>query len=105
MKIFYLVYFFIFYVFKVMEAGWGVALQILSGSRGNRGLLIEYRPALEKEWHLVLLFNLISMTPGSLSVDISEKNDTILVHLLNRDDEVDFRELTAKLERLLKKSF
>lgn len=104
MKIFYLTYFFVYYAYKVMEAGWAVALQIIRGSRGDRGVLIEYRPELKKEWHVVLLFNLISMTPGSLSVDISPESDVILVHLLNRDDEAEFIKLTGKFEQLLQKA-
>ncbi len=104
MKPLYFAYFFIYYALKVLESGFTVAIQILKGSRGVQGVFINYHPVLEKDWHVVLLFNLISMTPGSLSVDISDNKDIILVHLLNRDDEANFMAITKKIEQLLAKS-
>ena len=104
MKSLYFAYFFVYYALKVLESGLAVALQILKGSRGNQGVFIHYHPVLTKDWHVVLLFNLISMTPGSLSVDISDNKDTILVHLLNGDDEANFLSITQKIEHLLAKS-
>ncbi len=104
MKSIYFAYFFIYFALKVLESGLAVAIQILKGSRGNQGVFINYNPILRKGWHVVLLFNLISMTPGSLSVDISDNNDTILVHLLNSDDEANFLAVTQKIEQLLAKA-
>jgi multisubunit Na+/H+ antiporter MnhE subunit len=104
MKPFYFIYFFIYYAFKVTESGIAIAFQILRGSRGDNGMLIKYHPALRKGWRLVLLFNLISMTPGSMSIDIDEENNTILVHLLNRSDRESFLAVTGKIERLLTKA-
>ncbi|PWE00776.1 Na+/H+ antiporter subunit E [Marinilabilia rubra] len=104
MKPLYFIYFFIYYAFKVIESGYAIAWQILRGSKGNDGMLIEYRPGLKKDWHVVLLFNLISMTPGSMSIDINETNDSILVHLLNRSDRNNFLKVTGKIESLLAKA-
>lgn len=104
MKPLYFIYFFIYYAFKVMESGLAIALQIVRGSRGDNGMLIEYHTTLKKGWRLVLLFNLISMTPGSMSIDINKENDVILVHLLNRDDRDNFIKVTAKIERFLIKA-
>jgi multisubunit Na+/H+ antiporter MnhE subunit len=104
MKPLYFIYFFIYYAFKVMESGLAIAFQILRGSRGDDGILIEYHTKLEKGWRQVLLFNLISMTPGSMSIDINEKKDVILVHLLNRGDRNNFLAVTNKIERFLSKA-
>lgn len=104
MKPFYFIYFFIYYAFKVTESGLAIAFQILRGSRGDNGMLIKYHPSLKKGWRIVLLFNLISMTPGSMSIDINQENDTILVHLLNRRDRDNFLTVTGKIERLLSKA-
>jgi len=105
MRPLYFLYFFIYYAFKVTESGMAIAFQILRGSRGDDGMLIKYHPSLRKGWRVVLLFNLISMTPGSMSIDINETNDTILVHLLNRSDRDSFLAVTGKIERLLSKAF
>lgn len=104
MKPLYFIYFFIYYVLKVTESGLAIALQVVRGSRGENGVLIEYQSSLKKGWRVVLLFNLISMTPGSMSIDINQKGDTILVHLLNRNDHNDFLKVTGKIESLLSKA-
>lgn len=104
MKPLYFIYFFIYYAFKVMESGLAIAFQISRGSRGDNGMVIEYRPKLKKGWRLVLLFNLISMTPGSMSIDINQENDVILVHLLNKNDRDNFLKVTGKIERFLSKA-
>jgi len=104
MKPLYFIYFFIYYAFKVTESGLAIALQVVRGSRGEDGMLIEYQSTLKRGWRVVLLFNLISMTPGSMSIDINQEGDTILVHLLNRSDHSDFLKVTGKIERLLAKA-
>lgn len=105
MKPLYFLYFFIYYAYKVTESGLAIAIQIVRGSRGDKGILIKYHTSLKKGWRVVMLFNLISMTPGSMSIDINEENDTILVHLLNRSDRDNFLAVTGKIERLLYKAF
>ncbi|MFW5753551.1 MAG: Na+/H+ antiporter subunit E [Marinilabiliaceae bacterium] len=104
MKAIYFIYFFVYYALKVTEAGWAISRQIMSGDRGENGKFIEYHPRLQKSWHVVLLFNLITMTPGSLSVDIDDQNYTILVHLLNSRDEKEFLSVIKKVESLLEKA-
>ncbi|SFE58166.1 Na+/H+ antiporter subunit E [Thermophagus xiamenensis] len=104
MKLIYFLYFFIFYAFKVIDAGLGVSYQILKGSRGDDGIVVKYHPSVKKKWQIVLLFNLISMTPGSMSIDIDENDNTILVHLLNRKDRTEFIRVTQKIEQFLSKA-
>lgn len=104
MKPLYFIYFFIYYAFKVTESGLAIAMQVVRGSRGENGMLIEYQSTLKKGWRVVLLFNLISMTPGSMSIDINSENNKILVHLLNRSDHADFLKVTGKIESLLSKA-
>ena len=80
--------------------GW----MILKGSRGQNGGIVDYQTTVQKSWHLVLLFNMLSMTPGSLSVDVSDKGKIIKVHLLNINDKDQFLNVTGKIERLLMKA-
>ncbi|HLS35434.1 MAG TPA: Na+/H+ antiporter subunit E [Bacillota bacterium] len=42
-----------------------------------------YPTELKSNWELTLLANLITLTPGSLSVAISEDNKTIFVHAMH----------------------
>jgi len=101
----YLLYLFLYFCYKIIESGWAVGWLILKGSKGENGGIVEYKTTVQKSWHLVLLFNMLSMTPGSLSVDISEDGSIIEVHLLNFSDYDQFLISTKKIESLLMKAF
>lgn len=53
--------------------------------------IFAYPTNLKSDWEITLLANLITLTPGSLSVAISEDNKTIFVHAMhieNIEDEI-----------------
>jgi multicomponent Na+:H+ antiporter subunit E len=96
---------FLYFCYKIVMSGWIVGWSVLKGYRGENGTMVVYRPVVRSGWAFVLLFSLISMTPGSLSVDISEDNSAIEVHLLDREGEDDFFLVTGKIERMLNRIF
>lgn len=54
--------------------------------------IFAYPTDLKSDWELTLLANLITLTPGSLSVAFSEDNKTIFVHAMhieNVEDEIE----------------
>ena len=54
----------------------------------------------ETELEILLVANMISLTPGTLSVDLSEDRRTLYVHVMYLDDPDRFREsITDGLER------
>ncbi|MFO1445355.1 Na+/H+ antiporter subunit E [Bacillus sp. Bva_UNVM-123] len=44
---------------------------------------------LEKEWEVTILANLITLTPGTLVVDVSEDNKILYIHAIDIDDAED----------------
>ncbi len=51
---------------------------------------LDMRPAifamdteLTKDWQIMLLSNLITLTPGTLVIDVSEDNKTLFIHAMN----------------------
>ncbi|MFO7574069.1 MAG: Na+/H+ antiporter subunit E [Bacteroidales bacterium] len=96
---------FLYFCYKIVMSGWIVGWSVLKGYRGENGTMVLYRPVVRSGWALVLLFSLISMTPGSLSVDISEDNSAIHVHLLDRAGADDFFAVTGRIERMLDRIF
>jgi multisubunit Na+/H+ antiporter MnhE subunit len=105
MKILNLTALFLYFCYKIIVSGWIVGWSVLRGYRGDDGLMVEYKPALTSRWAVVLLFSLISMTPGSLSVDISDDNSILYIHLLDRSGEDDFYNVTLRLEKMLARIF
>jgi len=54
----------------------------------------------ETEMEILLLANLISLTPGTLSIDLSEDRKTLYVHVMFLDDPDRFRQsITDGVER------
>ncbi len=54
---------------------------------------------------VTVLANLVSLTPGSLSLDVSEDRSTLFVHSMFIDDPEDARlEIKAKMERRVKEA-
>lgn len=47
--------------------------------------IFKYPLTLEKNWEITLLANLITLTPGTLSVAISEDQQTIYIHAMHID--------------------
>lgn len=41
---------------------------------------------LEKDWEITILSNLITLTPGTLVVEVSEDNKTLYIHAMDIDD-------------------
>lgn len=53
---------------------------------------------LEKDWEITLLANLITLTPGTLVVDVSDDNKTLYIHAMDIDD-------VEQVRQDIKKSF
>jgi multisubunit Na+/H+ antiporter MnhE subunit len=96
---------FFYFCYKVIDSGWIVGWLVLKGYRGQNEGVVEYPIQSENPWQIILLFNLISMTPGSLSMDISDDHSVIYVHLLNINDRDDFFKTTQKMELMLIRTF
>ncbi|PLS15680.1 Na+/H+ antiporter subunit E [Bacillus sp. M6-12] len=44
---------------------------------------------LEKDWEITVLANLITLTPGTLVVDVSDDNKTLYIHAMDIEDAED----------------
>lgn len=96
---------FLYFCYKIVVSGWIVGWAIIQGYRGENGVMIEYTPSVTSRWAVVLLFSLISMTPGSLSVNISDDTNVFYVHLLDKSGIDDFYSVTGRIEKMLTRIF
>ncbi len=81
-----------------------VAARMLSPNMRLRPGIIAVPLDLERDWQITLLANLITLTPGSLSVDLSEDRRVLFVHLLELDDpEAARREIKDGFERRIRR--
>ena len=102
-KIYYAVDFLIYYCFQLVKSNLTIAYDILSPKNLLNPGFIHYNSTIESDLGLLLLSNLISMTPGTLSVDISEDKTNILIHILHTEDTESTLGVINTIEEKIKK--
>ncbi len=98
--------FLVYYLKEIIVASLFIAWDILTPTNYLKPGIVEVPVSLKKEISILTLFNLISMTPGSLSLDISPDKKKIYVHVLYLHDKTAFiRKTTGQLERKIQLIF
>ena len=70
----------------IVVANLTVALLILRSPRRLRPAFVELPLALSDDFAITVLMSTISLTPGTVSADVSEDRTTLLIHVLDVDD-------------------
>ncbi len=81
-KIYLSFFFLIFYLFKVIQANIFIAYDILTPSLRAKPEFIWIPIKVTSDFGILLLSNLITMTPGTLTVEITPDKKNLLVHCL-----------------------
>jgi multisubunit Na+/H+ antiporter MnhE subunit len=84
--LYYIPEFIVFYLAELVKANFYIAYIILSPKMKTQPGFIEFPLKIKSPAGLLLFSNLISMTPGSLSAEISEDKKTLLIHALMIND-------------------
>jgi multicomponent Na+:H+ antiporter subunit E len=86
-----------------MKSNFQIALDILSpGYRMNPGV-VDIKLKLKSEQQILLLSNLISMTPGSLTLKYNENENSLKVHIMHDSEDNDFQETADRMQdRIMK---
>ena len=74
------------FVKELILSGYRVARDTLSPRMSFTPAIIALPLDLKHDAEITLLANLISLTPGTLSVDVSDDRTTLYVHAMNVDD-------------------
>jgi len=103
-KIYNALSFLVFYISKVFQANFELAFHILSPRLKMRPGILKIPVALTNSQAILLLVNMITMTPGTLTMDVSEDKRYIYVHFLFLLDEEkktrEIKNLEKKIENL-----
>lgn len=90
----------------ILTANVAVAILIIGPPRRFRPGFVELPLDLTDEFAITLLASTISLTPGTVSADVSEDRRTLLIHALDVDDEdVMIKQIKQRYERPLKEIF
>lgn len=104
MKIINLTILCVYYIYKVAQSGYSVGLRVLKGYKGENGCIVKYQCNELTTYQVILLFNLLSMTPGSMSIGLDEATQEIELHLIDGNDKEAFFSDAQTFERMIKKS-
>ncbi|MBS28776.1 MAG: Na+/H+ antiporter subunit E [Alphaproteobacteria bacterium] len=74
------------FVYELALSGFRVARDTLSPSMKFRPAIVAFPLELESPVGIMLLANLITLTPGTLSVDVSTDRSTLYIHAMDVDD-------------------
>lgn len=101
---YYILDFAMFYILQLVKSNFIIAYDILSPKMNINPGFINVPLTLKSEFGLLLFCNLLTMTPGTLTIDITENRKFILVHVLYRgtDDELltEIHKIQDKIRRI-----
>lgn len=90
----------LFFLYELFVSSLKVAWDVLTPVQLSKPALIAVPIDTATDAELTVLANLVSLTPGSLSVDISEDHSHLLVHAMFVDDpEVFIQEIKRGMEQ------
>ena len=81
----------VFFLWELHVSSFRVAWSVLTPLRHSKPGIVSVPLDVSSDIELTVLANLVSLTPGSLSVDISEDNRHLVVHAMFVEDPDAFR--------------
>lgn len=92
--------FIFFLIFEIIKSNFRLAVTVLSPRMKLRPAVIAFPVSLKTEAGIIFLANLITLTPGSLSLDISGDRRILFIHTVLLEDPEKFRlEIGQEFER------
>lgn len=94
--------FFFFFLYEMLRANWQVAYEVMTSNLHMKPGIVKINLDAKTDLEITLLSNLISLTPGTLVVDVSDDRKVMYVHGMYLQDREKFIEsIKAGLEKPL----
>jgi multicomponent Na+:H+ antiporter subunit E len=89
-----------FYFGELFKANWRVATDVVTPRHRSRPGIVAVPLDARTDAEITVLANLLTMTPGTLSIDVSDDRRVLYVHAMFVEDAVEFRrEIKENFER------
>ncbi len=105
-RIFYMVYYLLIFTRELIKSNFDVARRVLTPSLPINPGIVKFKSKLPTDYAKMVLANSITLTPGTLSIDIID--DTFYVHWIDvktTNPEKAFAEIAETFEKILLKIF
>jgi multicomponent Na+:H+ antiporter subunit E len=94
------------FLYELLLSGYRVARLVLSPRMELKPGIFAYPLKVDRNFEITLLANLITLTPGTLSVDVSADRRTLFVHAIDcSDPDQGRRDIAGGLERKILEAF
>jgi len=89
----------VFFLAELVKANWRVAYDVLTPQHLMRPGVLAVPLDAQTDAQITILGNLISVTPGTLTLDVSSDRKVMYIHAMYIDDEDELRRSIKDLER------
>lgn len=97
---------FVLFFYELVLSGFRVAVLVLSPNMNLKSGIFAYDLKVDRDLEITLLANLITLTPGTLSVDVSPDRSTLYIHALDCADPDQIRkDIADGFERKILEAF
>ncbi len=94
------------FLVELMKSAWKVAVMVMSPNMNLQPGVFAFPLTVKTDFEITLLANLITLTPGTLSVDVSEDRSILYVHAVDCSDvEGTIRDIADGFERKILETF
>lgn len=96
----------LFFLYDLCVSSIQVAFDVLTPKDRSNPAILEMPLDVKSDIEILLVTNLISLTPGTLSLDVTPDRKTLIVHAMFADDpEQVIADLKSGMERMVKEVF
>ena len=88
-----IIHFLVFYVTELILSNFRVLHDVLTPRHYMKPGFVAVPLDAKTDLEILVLLNLISMTPGTLSVDVSSDKERLFIHVMYLDDIEEFRQM------------
>lgn len=94
------------FLVELAKSAWKVAVMVVSPKLDIKPGIFAFPLTVTRDFEITLLANLITLTPGTLSVDVSDDKKTLYVHALDcADPDGARRDIADGFERKIREAF
>jgi multicomponent Na+:H+ antiporter subunit E len=94
--------FVLYFIWELVLANLRVAYDVVTPQHYMRPAILAIPLEAKTDAEITLLANLISLTPGTLSLDVSSNRQFLYVHTMYLEEPEDFRKFEARLLKVMR---
>jgi multicomponent Na+:H+ antiporter subunit E len=85
-----IIHFILYFFIDMLRANWEVAKDVMTPNYKTTPGIVQYTMNANTDFEVTMLCNIISLTPGTLILDVSEDKKTVYIHVMYLRDKEKF---------------